>query len=237
MPPLGFSTGALFKDRLHPGVQLSRDLNLRVIELSALRLRELPGLLEFIEQNDLSSFQYISIHAPTDFSRGEEESVAAALRSIAVARRWNVVVHPDTIFTPRFWKPLGELLCIENMDKRKPVGRTVAELEGVFAEFPLAKLCFDIAHARQVDTSMSESFRILRAFRQRICQLHMSELSSGSKHDRISDVAVESFREVLDFLPCAVPVILETPVGVNEARLELEQASRVFAPMPVAAAS
>lgn len=231
MPAIGFSTGALFKDQLALGVDLLRRLELTAVELSALRLRELPTLIEFVATNDLSFFNYVSLHAPTDFSPEQERSVAASLLKVALEKGWRVVVHPDCIGDVDAWKPFGDLLCIENMDKRKNVGRTVGELEAVFAKLPLARLCFDIAHARQVDTTMTEAYRVLARFGERIVQIHMSEVTSASKHDRISDAAVTSFREVASYLP-DVPVILESPVTPDIANAEVDQAARVFAPVP-----
>jgi hypothetical protein len=228
---IGFSTGALFKEFIAKGVDLSRELKLRSVELSALRLRELPSLIEFVNRHDLSFFTYVSLHAPTDFSPEQEADVAKQLLAVALKKRWCVVVHPDCIRDVEAWKPFGEWLCIENMDKRKPVGRTVRELEEVFAVLPKARLCFDIAHARQVDTSMTEAYRILNRFRERICQVHMSEVTSTSKHDRISDAAVRSFREVVARIP-NVPIIVESPVTPESAVSELEQANRVFVQAP-----
>jgi endonuclease IV len=117
------------------------------------------------------------------------------------------------------------------MDKRKAIGRTVEELSDLYQRFPAAGLCFDIAHAHQVDTSMTEAYRILRAFKARIRQLHISEVTSSSKHDRISESALRSFQTVADQLPKDVPVILESPVSPFEAVSELRQASRLFEPM------
>ena len=71
MPAIGFSTGALFKEALTNGVSAARQMHLDVIELSALRMRELSGLQEFVQTNDLTAFTYISLHAPTDEKRGE----------------------------------------------------------------------------------------------------------------------------------------------------------------------
>ena len=82
---------------------------------------------------------------------------------------------------------------------------------------------------------MTEAYRILRTFRSRICQLHMSEVASSSRHDRISTAAVESFREVLNYLPTNVPVILESPVTPETAQAEIHQASRVFQSVPAVA--
>ena len=147
MLSLGFSTGALFKDALARAVEASALMRLDVIELSALRLRELSGLVDFVRTADLSGFKYVSLHAPTDYNADQELAVAGELLKLAVNYKWYVIVHPDVIRDDAVWEPFGPWLCIENMDKRKASGRTVEELTQLFLRFPSAHLCFDIAHA------------------------------------------------------------------------------------------
>ena len=81
---------------------------------------------------------------------------------------------------------------------------------------------------------MTEAYRILRHFGDRICQLHVSEVTSSSKHDRISNPVLEAFREVAEHLPRHVPVILETPVTLEEAERELRQVAKLFEPVSLA---
>ena len=74
----------------------------------------------------------------------------------------------------------GEQLAIENMDRRKPIGRTLEELNVIFEKLSEAMLCFDIGHARQCDTTKTEAYRILRAYASRLCQIHLSEINTAS---------------------------------------------------------
>jgi hypothetical protein len=71
-----------------------------------------------------------------------------------------MIVHPDAMHIPAKWARFGDLLCIENMDKRKPIGQTVTDLADIFEALPRASLCFDIGHARQVDPTMSDAAAI-----------------------------------------------------------------------------
>ena len=96
--------------------------------------------------------------------------------------------------TPSNWACLGDCLCIENMDKRKPIGQTATDLARFFDLLPNASLCFDIGHARQIDPTMSEAWAILQRFRNRIKQLHVSEVNTQSKHDPISLESILAFR-------------------------------------------
>jgi sugar phosphate isomerase/epimerase len=230
MSRIGFSTGALARGQLERGVEMARRLGLTVIELSALRLRELDDLLEFVSKHELSEFEYIALHAPADYRPIDEKRVAESLGVVAHERHWPVILHPDAVHRFEYWVSLGPWLYVENMDKRKPIGRTVEELGQALAKTPEAYVCFDIAHARQVDSSMTEAYRILRLYQARIRHMHFSEVSSDSKHRRISDSAFRAFSQVAHSLPIDVPVILESvvadsPTAFEDAKAEVERVS------------
>jgi hypothetical protein len=209
---------------------MARDLRLSVIELSALRLRELDTLLRLIATQDLADFKYVSIHAPTDYAAADEKHVADALGHVALERQWPVILHPDAVHNFECWAPLGSWLYVENMDKRKPRGRTVEELQELLTLVPEAYVCFDIAHARQVDSSMTEAYRILRQFGNRIRQMHFSEVGTDSRHRRVSDSAFRAYAEIAQCLPLDVPIILEALIAEStaalaEAAIEVERVS------------
>src|SRR5580693_2147376 len=85
---------------------------------------------------------------------------------------------------------LGPSVCVENMDKRKPGGRSVGELARIFAELPDATFCFDIGHARQFNPTMTEAWLILKEFGSKLRQVHVSEVNTRSKHDRLSYASI-----------------------------------------------
>jgi hypothetical protein len=223
MRPIGFSTGALAFGNFRRALQMLQGKTVNAVELSALRTHELPGLVEAIDSLDLRAYQYISIHAPSSFSAEEEPQIIDKLR-VFVEREWSIILHPDAIHRIDLWRDFGERLCIENMDKRKPIGRTVSELERFFADLPQALFCLDMAHARQVDSSMTEAYLLLKKFAGRLRQLHVSEVDTNSKHDRISRGASRAFREIASLIPKDVPAILESPVLENEIEEELQRA-------------
>ena len=147
----------------------------------------MPELARSLGALDLSEFEYVSIHAPTNFKDLQERDVVQLLEA-AVSRRLPVVVHPDTIRCPEIWKPFGAFLLIENMDKRKPIGRSASELKIIFDSLPEAGFCFDVAHARQVDPSMIEAAQILNAFASRVRQVHASGVTTRYRSHVGSDV-------------------------------------------------
>jgi hypothetical protein len=220
MHRLGFSTGALALSDFRQALRMLRDQPVSVVELSAIREHELIPLLLSLDELDLSQFSYVSIHAPSSFSPEAETEIFGALHGIR-HRGWPIIVHPDTLHDLSLWKQLGDLLCIENMDKRKPAGRTVRELERLFEELPQASFCFDIGHARQVDTSMTEAYRMLTRLSHRLRQVHISEVNTLNKHDRLSFVSILGFQEVTHLIPPSTPVIIESIVSEDQIRAEI----------------
>jgi len=230
MRPIGFSTGALaLADFRRALAMLEPEPEVSVIELSALRMAELAPLVRSLDGLGLERFSYTAFHAPSSVIREQEREVVAALEIVA-ARGWPIVVHPNAVHDWSLWRQFGRLLCLENMDKRKPIGRSVAELAGCFDKVPDASLCLDLGHARQVDPSMTGAFLLLREFGPRLMQLHLSEVGTDSRHDRLSYSASVAFQQIASFIPEAIPVVLETPVSGTEILQEIRRARAALAP-------
>ena len=122
------------------------------------------------------------------------------------------------------WKQLGASLCIENMDKRKPIGRTSEELTLIFQNLPDATLCLDVGHARQVDPSMYETRQILKFHGHRLAEIHLSEVNCASGHEPLSLLAVWAFQTIAPLLPEHIPIILESPVTAEQISQEIRLA-------------
>ena len=228
MAQIGFSTGALAKDDFRRAVATAREAGAKALELSALRTSELPALEDFANDADLSDFSFVAVHAPADFSAEQEPDVIDRLRRITKDHNWPIVIHPDRIVNYDLWRPFGSQLCIENMDRRKSVGRYAMDLGALFDILPDAKFCLDVAHARQIDPSMTECFRMLQSFRNRLCHLHLSGVATSSKHEALSFVFLYAFRRLAESLPENIPVVLETPVNPANARAQVTQTEQMF---------
>lgn len=227
MPHIGFSTGALALADFRLALQMLRNKPCDAVELSALRAGELQPLVAALDTLNLAQFAVVSFHAPSKIDPQIEPETVGLL--VQVARRgWIVVVHPDAITDFALWSQLGASLALENMDKRKPIGRYAHELAGLFEKLPQAGFCFDIGHARQVDPSMAEAGTILRQFRDRLRLIHISEVNSQSKHDPLSLSAVLAFQKVTHLIPDNVPVIIESKVGEDQIEREVEAVTELL---------
>src|SRR5437764_12591174 len=148
-------------------------------------MHERGRLVSALSKLDLRNFSFVSIHAPSRFAPDLERWIVDRLDSLS-QRGYPIVVHPDVLFTAKLWNRFGNRLLIENMDKRKPVGRNVREVARIFELFPAAGFCFDIGYSRQVDPSMTEASLLLNAFGDRLAAVHMIEVNTASRNDPIS---------------------------------------------------
>jgi hypothetical protein len=224
MRDIGFSSGAVCYGDFIGALDLLKTENLTCLELSALRVSELSALVDALPMLDLSRYKYVSFHAPSSFGAQEEKWISDLLFE-KVPTNWPIILHPDAIIDFQFWKRFGSRLAIENMDRRKPVGRTAIELQHIFDVLPEALLCFDIGHARQCDASMTEAFLILSHFSSKLVQIHISEVNSASQHDRISHGAALAFQQIAPMIPASVPVIIESRVSKNQIYVETQRAA------------
>jgi hypothetical protein len=224
---IGFSTGALSRGDFRAALRVLLQAHVYAVELSALRQNELIPLINDLNGLDLREFRYTAFHAPSVMDREFETVAIDALHEVAL-RGWPIIIHPDAMHDPSRWENFGDLLCIENMDKRKPIGETAASLSEIFKFLPHASLCFDIGHARQVDPTMSEAAAILQCHKGRLRQVHISEVNSQSKHDPISYESILAFQRVAHLIPEAVHVIVESRVSEDHVDEEIQIARKAL---------
>lgn len=231
MRRFGFSTGALAKSDYWQGLVLQRPFA-DAVELSALRESELKTLVDALPSLPLDQFEYVSFHAPSKLDVMSEQAVVEILqrtRDYVQA----IIVHPDVIRTPKEWRSIEDLLVLENMDQRKPCARTAGEMREYFEQLPKARFCFDIGHARQVDPTMGVALELLIAFRDRLAEIHISEVDADSQHVAISSAAMKAFQRLARLIPKDIPVIVESIIlpeaiagEIDSARIALREPRR-----------
>ncbi len=208
---LGCSTGYMtdYRDDWERLVDEAAAVSSMAVELSAMSARELPGLLRYLSSAPRLPFLFVSVHAP---SKGGETDEITLVNEIGGLPAWIdvIVVHPDTISDPALYRPLGRRLALENMDTRKSTGHTADDLHTYFAELPEARLCLDIAHARDVDPTLGVAEELLRRFSNRLSHVHVSSLNQAQHHVSLTLEDEALFSPVL--ARCRdVPWILEAP--------------------------
>jgi hypothetical protein len=234
MRTVGFSTGALARGDYRHALEMLSNKPVTAVELSALRQDELRPLVEDLGNLNLRCFPYVAFHAPSSIDPSFELTAIELLERVA-ARGWPIIVHPNAMSTPLVWARFDDLLCIENMDKRKSVGQTAADLARIFEALPRASFCFDVGHARQVDPTMSEATAILQSFSHKLKQLHVSDVNTQSRHDPLSLESMLAFQRVSHLVPPEIPIIMESRVDEAHIAEELERAIESLTPNAVLA--
>jgi hypothetical protein len=122
-----------------------------------------------------------------------------------------VVVHPDLVdeVAVQALRPLGARLCFENMDCTKESGRFPRELAGVFAAFPEASFCLDVAHVWTNDRSLALGDALLDAYGHRLRQIHLSGIDEQAVHRPLTRADIERYGLLLARCD-AVPIVLES---------------------------
>lgn len=208
---LGCSTGFMAKYRSdwQRLVDEAAAVSSMAVELSALSAPEFPGLLTYLHSAPRLPFLFVSVHAPSKGRGDDERQLAEELRQIPA---WvdAIVVHPDTISDPTLYRPLGRRLALENMDTRRSKGQTADDLDGCFAQLPDARLCLDLAHAKDVDPTLDVAADLLRRFSSRLSHVHLSSLDESQHHVSLRPEDEALFGPLL--ARCRdVPWILEAP--------------------------
>ena len=210
--PLGASTGYMEGSRADWAALVAEAMETSTfaVELAALSEDELPGLEAYLAGAPELPFDYLSVHAPVKHLRMPEAELVERLAHLAPTVD-AIVVHPDAMDEPRAYGVLGPALVLENMDARKPTGRTVEELAPFFAALPEAGLCLDVAHVLSVDPTMAEGERLLDAFAGRLRHLHVSSIDDSCRHLPLTVEHETRFGSLLRRCP-DVPWILEAPL-------------------------
>jgi len=111
---------------------------------------------------------------------------------------------------------------------RGRIGRNSRELAALFERFPDASFCLDVGHARQVDTSMLDAYKMLKEFGARLCQIRVSEFNARDKQDQLSFISIVDFQEVATLIPPKVPVIIESVVPERQILAEINRVRRAL---------
>lgn len=97
----------------------------------------------------------------------------------------------------------------------------------------MAGLCFDIGHARQVDSSMTEALRILSRLGDRLREVHVSSVRSDNRHYPMDLPMIWACQAISHRIPEPVPIIIEARLREDELALERD---KVRDALPAAAA-
>jgi hypothetical protein len=210
----GVATGAFVAERddWAAAIGRARREGWRWIELTAIRGR-LDSLVRFLDASSdaLGAFERVSVHAPAKMKEAPAH-VVGLLEPLS----FDVVLHPDVYGSEPACARLGARALFENMDAAKRFGRGLEDLEEVFATFPQAGLCLDVAHVWTNDRTLRLGHELLDVLGGRLRQLHVSGIEEDGTHRPTTQADLELYEPLLE--RCRhVPWLLEAELAAEEA--------------------
>lgn len=217
---LGFSNGAFYRIQSHDDDRWDASVHKHFIGqgIEAIELHSRGGvinmeaLLKRLPDIELPDSLLVSLHAPI-LSHRDESELRSLLDGMVRIHKYhtlnNIVVHPDNISQ---WDVIAEYtptlpISIENMDKQKTFGRTVADIASILEVYPFG-LTLDVQHCYENDPTMSLARDFHTRFNDRIVEYHLSGYDPALLHvalfDRNQDEIIQSIEK------SDVPIILES---------------------------
>jgi hypothetical protein len=163
------------------------------------------------EDLDLSSFSYISVHAPS-LADKKEEGVKMILNKLRdLKERYKIENFVFHIEKKVDWSIFSEYLdlpvSIENMDNEKNTGKNIKDIEKILKNYPF-NLTLDLQHCFTNDRSMKLAMDIQKIFKEKIVEYHVSGFEEEVLHYPLfktnQNIIIESL------LYKDIPIIIES---------------------------
>lgn len=211
----GMATGSFLAERddWPSAVGRARAEGWTILELTAIDEARLDALVELLalEPWTLDAFERVSVHAPVRFG-GSTDTARASLLGLP----HDVVLHPDVYRDQAWVVDLGARAVFENMDVAKRFGRELADLRQVFAAFPEAGFCLDVAHVWTNDPTLELGHELIDELGGRLRQLHVSGIEADGTHRPTTRADLDLYAPLLDRCR-VVPWLLEAELAVERA--------------------
>src|SRR6056297_715441 len=118
----------------------------RAIELHVSNKKHLKHLLENVDKDQYSSFDYISLHAPTKNYQNNKKGHEVLTLVEKICQKWpikNIVLHPDEVKDWELFLDYKDLpWSLENIHNVKDVDVVIQELKAIFQKYPFFKFTF-----------------------------------------------------------------------------------------------
>lgn len=169
---LGFPTGCI--KTLDPIAKetfaVFRGLGCNAIELTCKDDESIAKLINEIKSEDLSGFEYVSLHAPAIYN---EYTFGLLQKAQEIFHFDTIVIHPDEIESLNMLLGTNLPFAIENMDWRKEIGKYVDSMQAIFEKIDVS-MALDLNHCFTNDPSMHLATEMYAAFGKRIKEVHVS---------------------------------------------------------------
>ena len=240
-PSLCFALGCIWNWTKHNNraglIKYARQLDVKGAEITIGYIEELFALKFTKSQVKwLRSLKYVSIHAPFNLSdSSKEEDIIKRMDKIQEVynqvKASNVIIHPQQLPEKRILAKYKMRISIENMEKGKY--SKIRNLQNMLKKHPKKGLCLDISHAYGI--SKKDTANIIKKFKERITQIHLSGTYKRVKHRSLRIVTPSFIKSIHPIRKLRVPIILEEDMtkdisrkSMNYVKKEVEYASSLL---------
>jgi len=170
----------------------------------------------------LKGLDYVSIHAPFRLVRraDNEKEIFKQLKYIGkiykLVNAKNVIIHVKDLPSKKILKKFNMKISTENPVKRKRGRKRVDVVRKALEKYPKIGLCLDVARA--YCWGRNETRNLVKKFKKRITQVHLS--GNYRKHDHVSMkiVSREFMRSIKPIFGLDVPIIIEEDMRIKNIK-------------------
>lgn len=171
----------------------------------------------------LRRLKYVTIHAP--WEPADEKKVINRLDFIAklyveIGAK-NVIIHPNNLPATEVLKRYNFKISTENLKKKRNIA--ISELKKIFNKYPKIGFCLDTSHA--YSWSKYETGKLIKAFKDRITQIHLSARYKGSDHVPLRKASKDFLFSIKPIKNLNVPIVIEETIkktNLKSVRKEIE---------------
>ena len=197
-------------------IDFVRKLDVSGVELTFATKEELYSFsLSWKNKHWLRGLGYVTIHAPFRLFKDSENEKEVLNQIDEISRIYdninakNVIIHPeDDLFNSDILKNCEFELSTENLPRTS--GVSISDLRKVLTKHPRMRLCLDVSHA--YSWSKFETGKLIKAFKDRISQIHFSGTYRKRDHQSLRRVSKEFLLSIQPMKNLEVPLVMEEDI-------------------------
>ncbi len=173
----------------------------------------------------LRSLDYVTIHAPFKLV-AESENEEEIIRQLDIISKIydninakNVIIHPDYLPKAEILKKYNFNISTENVTP--DIGITIPGLRKILNKYSKIELCLDVSHAYL--WSKYETSKLIKAFMDRITQIHFSGTYRRKPHQFFQKVTKDFLFSIQPIKKLNVPIVIEEDIKVKSLKFVKEE--------------
>jgi len=212
-----------------------RKLDVSGVELTFATKEELYSFsLSKNNKHWLRGLDYVTIHAPFRLYKDSEDEKEVLKQINVISRMYhninakNVIIHPeDDLLSSQILKNCEFDVSTENLPRKN--GVSISDLRKILHKYPQMRLCLDVSHA--YSWSKFETGKLIKAFKDRISQIHFSGTYRKRDHQSLRDVSKAFLLSIQPIKKLEVPIVMEEDIetrSLEYVKEELEYVRKLF---------